>query len=412
MLFARKRRRAIEGQISAEVDRIIANLENDYAASRDHVDALKEELARLTGAGGGAKEDGQAKLREPQSVANANRQSFLNKLKELQQSETKQDPEARIIEKARVPERPSFPNRPLFILASLGVGLLFGLGGAFGAEYLSADRMRASTFVVPAQVEQILRVPMLASVPLLTAKSHKQSGNHLEFLDNLAANGHSHFAEALRSIRFGLLRGDGGKIGKVIQVTSAVPGEGKSTLTAALAMSAALTGARVVLIDCDFRCPTVSKIFGLTKTAGLSDLLSGRAEWDEITNNYSDSPLTVVPAGNCSQTALDLIGSPRMAEVLKLTTQYDLVFLDGPPVLPVSDAAIISNLADKTVLLIEWNRTDRDLVGQAVECINHHKGSVSGIVLNKVNFATIKSYGGNYSKYYSNIEKYYERDSV
>jgi polysaccharide biosynthesis transport protein len=411
---AQEARHAIEGQISAEVDRIIANLENDYAASRNQVDGLKQELARLTGPGSVAKDDGEAKLREAQSVANANRQvydSFLNKLKGLQQSETKQDPEARIIERARVPEQPSFPNRPLFILGSLGLGLLFGLGGALGAEYFSADQIQSSTFVVPTQVEQILRLPTLASVPLLTANDNKQKESDLDFLDYLAANRRSHFAEALRSIRFGLLRGDGNKIVKVVQITSAVPGEGKSTLAATLALSTALTGARVLLIDCDFRCPSTSKIFGLTKTVGLSDLLSRRAKWDEIANNYSDSSLTVVPVGNVDENALDLIGSPRMNEALKIIAEhYDLVFLDGPPILPVSDAAIISNIADKTLLLIEWNKTDRDLVCQAIDCINLNKGTLSGVVLNKVNLAAIKSYGGNYSKYYSNIEEYYERD--
>jgi len=410
---AEEARRAIDGQISAEVDRIIANLENDYAASRNHVDALKAELKRLTGAGSAGKADGQAKLQEAQSVATANRQvydSLLNKLKELEQTETKQVPEARIIEKARAPDKPSYPNRALFIFASLGVGAMLGLGGAFAAEHFSADRMRSSAFVVPVQVEQALCLPMLASVPLLTAGDSKQPGSELDFLGYLLANRTSHFAEALRSVRFGLLHSDG-DLGKVIQITSAVPGEGKSVLAATLALSTALSGARVLLIDCDFRHPTASKIFCLTKSAGFGDLLSSRAEWNEIMHNYPHSSLTVVAAGNCDQSAFDLIGSSRMAEVLKFASEnFDVVFLDGPPVLPVSDAGVIAKIADKTMLLIEWNKTDRDLVCRAVDCINLNKGTLAGVVLNKVNLDSIKTYGGNYSKYYSNIENYYERD--
>jgi len=246
--------RAIEGQISAEEDRIIANLENDYAASRNNVMALKEQLKKLIGTGGVVNPDGQAKLREAKRVVNGNRQgydSFLNKFKELEQSQTMQEAEARIIESAHVPTQASFPRLTLFIMVSLGLGLVLGLGGAIVAEYLISDRMQ-STFVTPMQLEQALRLPMLASVPLPNVDDFEQKGHHRDILQYVVANQFSHFAEALRCIRIGLRRTDGDRTAKVIQITSAVPAEGKSTLAATLALSSALSGARVVLIDCDF----------------------------------------------------------------------------------------------------------------------------------------------------------------
>jgi len=298
-------------------------------------------------------------------------------------------------------------------MLSLGSGLMLGLGGAFVAEYLHSGRMQSSAFVIPTQIEQTLRLPMLASVPLINVDDIEREGCSFDILQYLVTNQFSHFAEALRCIRFGLRRTDGDKTAKVIQITSAVPGEGKSTLAATLALSSALSGARVVLIDCDFRRPMTTKFFHLTKTGGLSDLLSGRAEWDEIANIYSNSSLTVVPVGNCDQSSLDLIGSPAMIEVLKFTSEhYDLVFLDSPPILPVSDAAIISSIAEKTILLVEWNKTDRDLVCQAIDSVHLNKGTVSGVVLNKVNLAAIRSYGYNYRKYYGDVEKYYGRNHV
>jgi succinoglycan biosynthesis transport protein ExoP len=401
--------RAIQGQITAEEDRIVANLENDYAASRNNVIALKEQLKKLTGAGGVVNPDGQAKLREAQRVANANRQvydSFLNKFKELEQSQTMQEAEGRIIESAHVPTQASFPRLTLFIMVSLGLGLVLGLGGAFVAEYLISDRIQ-STFVTPMQLEQAVRLPMLASVPLLNVDDFEQKGHHLDILQYVVANQFSHFAEALRCIRIGLRRTDGDRTAKVIQITSAVPAEGKSTLAATLALSSALSGARVVLIDCDFRRPMTSKLFHLEKTGGLIDLLAGRAGWAEVANEYSS--LTIVPVGNGARSSLDLIGSPRMIEVLKFASDhYDLVFLDSPPILPVSDAAVISSIADKTILLIEWNKTDRDLVFQAIDSVHLNKGTVTGVVLNKVNLATIRSYGHNYSKFFTDTEKYYE----
>ena len=401
--------RAIEGQISAEEDRIIANLENDYTASRNNVIALKEQLKKLTGAGGAENPDGVAKLREAQRVANANRQvydSLLNKFKELEQSQTMLEAEARIIENARAPEQASFPRLKLFLVASLGLGLGLGLGGAFVAEYLIFHRLQ-STFVTPVQLEQTLGLPMLASVPLLCVDDFERNGDRLDILQYVLANQFSHFAEALRCIRIGLRRTDGAKAAKVIQITSALPGEGKSTLAATLALSSALSGARVVLIDCDFRRPMTSKLFHLEKTGGLIDLLAGRAKWDEIANVYSS--LTIVPVGNGARSSLDLIGSSRMIEVLKFASeQYDLVFLDSPPILPVSDAAVISSIADKTILMIEWNKTDRDLVFQAIDSVHLSKGAVTGVVLNKVNLTTIRSYGYEYSKFFADTEKYYE----
>lgn len=402
---------AIEGQISAEEDRIIANLENDYAASRTNVTALKEQLKKLTGAGGAENPEGVAKLQEAQRVANANRQvynSLLNKFKELEQSQTMLESEARIIENAHVPEQASFPRLTHFLIGSLGLGLFLGLGGAFAAEHWLSDRMQ-STFVTPMQLEQTLGLPMLASVPLLGVDDFEQKGHHLDILQYVVANQFSHFAEALRYIRVGLRRTDGAKAAKVFQITSALPAEGKSTLAATLALSSSLSGARVVLIDCDFRRPMTSKLFQLGKTEGLFDLLAGRAKWGEIANDHSS--LTIVPVGNCDQGSLDLISSARMIEVLKFASEhYDLVFLDSPPILSVSDAAVISSIADQTILLIEWNKTDRDLVFQAIDCVHLNKGTVTGVVLNKVNLASIKSFGYNHSKYFIDAEKYYKHD--
>jgi capsular exopolysaccharide synthesis family protein len=256
------------------------------------------------------------------------------------------------------------------------------------------------------QLEQTLGLPTLASVPLLGVGDFEQKGHHRDILQYVLANQFSHFAEALRCIRMGLRRPGGDKTAKVIQITSAVPGEGKSTLAATLALSSALSGARVVLIDCDFRRPMTSKLFQLEKTVGLIDLLAGRAKWAEIANDYSS--LTIVPVGNGARSSLDLIASSRMIEVLKFASeQYDLVFLDGPPILPVSDAAVISSIVDKTILLIEWNKTDRDLVYQAIDSVHLNKGTVIGVVLNKVNLTTIRSFGYEYSKFFADTEKYY-----
>ncbi|SFK77080.1 GumC family protein [Methylocapsa palsarum] len=417
--------RAIDASIAAEVSRIIANLENDYTSSRNNLDALKEQLKRLTGtragpaAGDTLNSEGQAKLREAQSVADANRQvysSMLNKLKELQQGETIQEPEARIFEIAHAPKTPSFPRLPYFFLGSLLLGLPLGLATAFAAERLSSNRMRTSAFVTPKQVEQSLQLPMLAAVPrykIDDAPEDKVKGKPAEadlvFIKGLVANRFSQFAEALRSIRLGLRKGDEESTENVIQITSSLPGEGKSTLAGALALSASLSGARVVLVDCDFRHATTSRLFNLTHEKGLSDLLAERNSWAEVAHRCPGTSLTVVPAGTCDDSSVDLIGSSKMIEMVNAASQYyDFVLLDSAPVLPVSDAVLISAVAKKTIILVEWNKTDRELVSQAAASVNLNKGHVIGVVLNKVDLEVVKSYGYEYSKHFAYGEKYYQ----
>jgi len=407
-------RRAIDGQITIEVNRIIANLENDYTASKDNAAALRQQLKKLTGENGGLQNaDGQAKLKEALSVAEADRASYvamLSKFNELEQSQKLQEPEARLIEKARIPDQASYPRLPIFIFASFGPGLLLGIGFAFVAELLSPNRKKASAFLVPTQIEQNLQIPMLASVPRLNVKEVGGKAS-VDILQYLVENQFSHFAEALRCIRFSIRRGNGREPTKIIQITSAIAGEGKSTLASALALSAALSGERVILVDCDFRRPNTTKLFKLSGSEGLGDLLAGRAAWGDMKTTHPKSSLTVVPIGKSDQNSPDLVTSSEMAKILKFAAEhYDLVFLDSPPILPVPDAAAISGLAQKTIVLVEWNKTDRDLVTQAIERINAHNGAVSGVVLNKVDVDLAKSYGYGYSKYFCEIEKYYNND--
>ncbi len=419
VLRAEEERRAIDRQISNEVGRIIANIRNDYDTVQKRVQTLQEQMSKLTGVGGAQNAEGLIKVREAQRVADANRQlydSFLNRFKEMEQKQTLQELESRIISSAQAPGAPSFPRLLPFLLVSAGLGLLLGLGAAFLLEQME------TTFATPSQAERFLKLPCLAMVPLLKQSELLHDGRMLSVVDYVRAKQFSRFAETLRSIRVGLRMTNIDKPARVVQLTSSVPSEGKSTLAAALAISSAQAGMKTILIDSDFRHPSASKLFSLQNDNGLVDLLIGSASWQDIAAGISGLPLTVVPAGQGAKSPPDLMNSTRMRDLLRMAGEhFEMVIVDSPPTQAVSDAVVISSLVDSTIFVIEWRQTSREMVASSVNQIHMSKGRVAGVILNKADFTRLQAYGygygygyygygagyGKYGKYYRSTSKYY-----
>jgi capsular exopolysaccharide synthesis family protein len=193
---------------------------------------------------------------------------------------------------------------------------------------------------------------------------------------------------------------------KVILVTSARPSEGKTTIAVSLAISAAFAGMKVALVDADLRHPAASRFFKLEQEHGLVDLLTGTGTTDKVLRFYKDLKLTIIPAGSKSLNPPDVLGSERMKALIShLREAFDYVVLDTPPVGPVVDAVILTNLADKTVLVVEWASTPRELVETAAKQVSAQK-RVGGVVFNFVNQDRAQKYGGEYY-YGKSYEKYY-----
>jgi capsular exopolysaccharide synthesis family protein len=193
---------------------------------------------------------------------------------------------------------------------------------------------------------------------------------------------------------------------KVIHITSARPGEGKSTLAVSLAISAAKSGLNVALVDADLRHPSTSRFFKLEKDKGLVDLLLGAINPSEALRFQKDLKLMVVPAGSKSLNPPDVLSSERMRLLIAhLKQEFDYVVLDTPPVGPVVDASIVARLADKTIFVVQWGSTPRELVQATVQQLSSHK-RIGGVVLNGVVQDRAKKYGGEYY-YGKSYEKYY-----
>ena len=179
------------------------------------------------------------------------------------------------------------------------------------------------------------------------------------------------------------LRGEVIQGGAVIAVTSSVRGEGVSLTAANLALTAARSGARVALVDCDLRRGMTAQLFGMGTRAGLSEVLSGKNEIGEALGNYHEGKLAIVPAGKAPAESAALLAGPRFAQTLGLLRQlFDEVYLDVPPALATADAAVVVHKADGVVLVVRAEQTAREYVAAAVRSLAG--APLWGMVLNGV----------------------------
>src|SRR6516225_4195253 len=395
-------KRDIERSIAAETQRIAESVKSDYTLAKARLDAVQQAMDEATGQGA-LNNDDAVKLRELERTAAVNKtlfEEFLQKAKINDEQSTFRARDVRVIMPAQTGGQ-SFPNPRKVLLTALLAGLGLGVCGAFAMEMLRAG------FTSPREVEQALGIPVLASVCRLKKSELVQDGKNIPIPFYQMHHPLSPFSESLRTLRSSIHMSDVDRPPKVILVTSARPGEGKTTIAVSLAISAASAGMKVALVDADLRHPAASRLFKLEQENGLVDLLTGSGTADKVLRFYKDLKLTIVPAGSKSLNPPDVLGSERMkALIANLRETFDYVVMDAPPIGPVVDAAILANLADKTILIVEWASTPRERVETSLRQVSTHK-RVAGVVFDFVNQDRAKKYGGEYyggktyEKYYS-----------
>ena len=307
----------------------------------------------------------------------------------------------RVLDRPRLPRGPVRPNVPLNIGAGILIGILIGIGSAMARAML--DR----TIKTPADVEQILGVSFLGLIPELegskevgpAAKQRRRNrsatGGRELIVHELPTSG---IAEASRSIRTNILFTAPDHPYKVMLVTSAGMGEGKTTVACCIAIAMAQTGKSVVLVDCDLRRPRMHRIFQKPSDVGLTTALVDEGQDDHIQETEVPN-LSVYVAGPHPPNPAELLQSERFKTVLKrLTTKFDYVLLDSPPVLAVTDAAVLSTLVDGVVMVTRAFQTRKELAQHAVRRLTDVGAHVAGIVLNAVNL-TKDEYKYSYQYY-------------
>src|SRR5262249_36087039 len=352
-------KRDIERSIVGETQRMVQAVNNEYALAKARLSATEQAMREATGQGGLSYDDA-VRLRELERTAAVNKSLFedvLQKAKITDEQSTFRPREARVIMPAQKGGQTS-PNVRKALLIALFSGLALGVGGAIAMEKLNAG------FTTPRQAEDALGVPVLASVHRMDdSKLLSKDGKAVPLVFYHVHHPLSPFSEAIRALRSGIHMSDVDRPPKVIHVPSSRPGEGKTTIAISLAISAAFSGLKVALVDADLRHPSLSRFFKLEREKGLVDLLVGTTSSEPVLRFQKDLKLTVIPAGSKSLNPTDLLGSERMrALVSHLSETFDYVVLDTPPVGPVVDPVIVAHLADKTIFVVQWASTPRELI--------------------------------------------------
>ena len=294
------------------------------------------------------------------------------------------------VDPAVLPNRPDQPRPILNVLAAIVAGLVFGVLLAFGLEYLD------DSIKVPEDVEAKLGLPLLGSIPVL----EKGVG-----AKEALADGRSALSEAYYSVRTALQFSTDTGVPKSFLITSARPGEGKSTTALALAQNFARLGMRVLLIDGDLRNPSLHHYVSCDNTAGLSNYLIGASSLFDVVQATDRQNLFLLPCGPLPPNPAELLASGKVRGLLaKADDQFDLVVIDGPPVMGLADAPLLASVVAGTVLVIEAGTTRRGLARAAVRRLLTGQAHLLGAVLNKFSLRKAGygyAYGYGYSYAYS-----------
>ena len=279
-------------------------------------------------------------------------------------------------------DRPARPIVPLNLGVGLAGGLLIGLAGMFVLENID------ETVSTPDDVEQVTMVPALGIVPrwkrpskIKTSTSGALSIQETKIL--LISQPTSQAAEAYRAIRTSLMEMTRRGVSNVLLVTSALPEEGKTTTSLNCAAAFAQQGSRVLFVEADMRRPKADGLLNLNRSVGLSSMISGELCPDLPVRLPSLPKLAIIPAGPRSTYPAELLGTPRMAELVnQWRAEYDFVLIDTPPVLSVTDAVVLAPLCDAVVLVARSRVTKRQSLHRARSLFLRTRTRVAGVVVN------------------------------
>lgn len=278
------------------------------------------------------------------------------------------------------PEAPVSPKPVRNIALGAVLGLLLGLGAALVRETLD------KTVKTQDDVKAVTEVPILGAI--------MRDPDAVKRPLIVEVDPRSPRAEAFRSLRTNLQFIDAANHPRTLVVTSSLAGEGKSTMSANLALTMAQGGSRVCLVEADLRRPKVLDYLGLEGAVGLTDALIGRADAIDVIQPYGGTNLWVLGAGPIPPNPSELLGSTAMRSLLtQLGSRFDYVVIDSPPTLPVTDAVVLSSLVDGVILVVGSGVVQRDQLVHALESLESVAGRVLGLVLNRVPASSAGAYG-------------------
>ena len=321
---------------------------------------------------------------------------LIKRFKETTLTEDMRTGNIRIIDRAEVPRSPVKPKKKLNLLLAIIVGLVAGIGLAFFFEYLD------NTIKIPEDLKQHLNIAYLGPTPLIESKGKAQAGDDRS-PDLVCLNSpKSTASESYRGIRTNILFSSAGSAPQVILLTSPGPREGKTITTANLAITMAQSGSKVVVMDCDLRRPKIHHLFGVSRDRGMTNLLVG-SDGIEKTLIHTQIPnLDLIPSGPLPPNPSEMLGSERMADLVKeLRKHYTRILIDSPPITAVTDSMILSKYVDGVIVIIRAGDTVRDVAKNSIKQLQTVGAHILGGILNAVDIGKDKYYYYYYYQYYN-----------
>ncbi len=381
----------LDGEIKASSAKISAlqDVVNGYSSKLDNLPVKVLELARL---------ERRRKIDEQTYIM------MVQKLEETKIQEAAQAKNVRIIDEAIEPLYPVKPKKKLNVLLGALIGLGLGVGVTFLMEYFdntvkSPEELEKMGFNILSSIPRIEMEKVEKKLEKKIDKLGQFEGRRIEARLITHLDPKAPVSEAYRTLRTNLQFSKVDKELQVLLVTSSGPKEGKSTTAANLAIAMAQAGKKVVLVDADLRRPVIHSIFGLKKDEGMTNCLMGLIDFKKMLKPTFLDNLFLVTSGALPPNPSELLASKKMQELLQqLRDEFDIVVIDSPPVIAVTDAVILSTKVDGTILVVSSGQTDRDALARAHTLLDTVESNLLGTLLNGVNVEGM--YGSYYYYYY------------
>jgi capsular exopolysaccharide synthesis family protein len=346
-------------------------------------------------------------------------EGLLRQMNEAGLSSKLETSSSRIVELAQLPTTRIRPIIAYNLILGAFAGLTLGIGFALFQEHLH------DTFQSEEDVEMHLNLPLLALIPAVAMRNSTQADwtytgrgatllledgngganprqdNESWFRLDRDSEEHFELSEAIRNLRTSLLFAMDGARPQSILISSALPSEGKTTISANLSVALAQLGKRVLSIDGDLRRPSIHRFFAMTNGTGLADYLQGSQDWRKIVHPSGVKGLSVIVSGGTPRNPAELLSSERMRELIQQArAHYDVVIVDSPTLLHMADSRVLASYVEAVVLVVKSGFTPRKLVQQAFANVRSVSARVVGVVLNQVDLDN-EEYSYPYSSYSS-----------
>ena len=397
VIDAASRLRTAQSNLNSQIMNIVDTIEKDYLIAEQTVASLEATLTE-------GKQEIQQVDRSQVDLLHLEREveldqkmydTFYTRIREVDEAEDMSSTNAQISEYAEAPLHPVKPRKTLIVLLTLLLTLATAIALAMLSESMN------DTITSTEDVEKTLKLRMLGIIPTVTKKMLKRNG-HTALVPGSLSDGKESFEESIRTIRTSICLEEIEDPNQIIMVTSALPGEGKSTLASHLAHSLSQVE-RVLLIECDLRRPSLHKAFDFEDSTGLAQLLTGESKFVDSIKLQAIDNLDVIPAGRIPRNPLELLGSNRFSHLIEqMKKRYDRIVIDSAPVQAVSDALILGQFADAVLYAVKANSTPMNISARGVKRLNEAGINMAGAVVTQVNIKKISQYGGDldYQGYY------------